>query len=90
MPARGSLHIGAPYPVAIGTFVVAPRDASILGVWMTAAGSITIYDAASTSGLPSPILPTTALAAAGWFAFPADTVKGVVVTTTVACVLIAV
>lgn len=90
MPARGALQIGSPYPITVATAVVIARDASILGFWLTAAGSVTIYDAVSTSGLPSPIMPTTALAGPGWFPFPADTTKGVVITSTVTGTLIAV
>lgn len=89
MPARGALSVGMPYPVAVATAVIVPRDCSILGLWMPTSGSVTIYDAVSTSGLPSPIMPATALPI-GWNPFPCDTVKGVVITATVACVLIAV
>ena len=66
MPAPGALHIGKPVTVAVGTSVVLPRSGQLLGFFATQTSTVTLYDANSTTGLPTAVLPTTGNLGPGW------------------------
>ena len=79
MPAPGALSVGRPIVPTIGSAQVAvPRSCQLLGFFAAVAGTVVIYDANSTTGLPTPILSITA-PAVGWYPFPVDLVTGLVV-----------
>ena len=83
MPAPGALSVGRPVNPTTGSAqVVLPRGGQLLGFFIqNAATTVQLYDAASTTGLPTAIL-NTGLIGPGWFPFPVDLVNGLVATTT--------
>lgn len=78
MPA-GNGPLGRPVTPPTGSAqVVLPRAGQLLGFMVNVAGAILLYDASSTTGLPTPILSITPTVL-GWYAFPVDLVNGLVV-----------
>lgn len=58
--------------------VVVARDGKLLGFFAVATGTVVLYDAASTSNLPTAILASTTIPAVGWYFFPVAFVNGLV------------
>ena len=78
MPLPGALSVGRPVVPTTGSAqVVMPRSGQLLGFMCNVSGSIVLYDASSTTGLPTAFLTITPTVL-GWYPCPVDLVNGLV------------
>ena len=80
MAAPGALAVGRPANPTTGSAqVVMARSGQLLGFFVNpaAGGTVVLYDAATTTGLPTAILNSGTLVG-GWYAFPLDLLNGLV------------
>jgi len=83
MPAPGAISAGETLILSTtgSNQLVLARDGVLLGFWLTAAATVTMYDSKTAAGAAAgnQVMPATILANPGWYPFPATFLAGMVV-----------
>ena len=80
MPAPGALEVGRSITLSTTGSIqpVLARAGQLLGFWLSAAATVTLYDSATAAaaGAGNQVMPATVIAGPGWNFFPVDLLNG--------------